>query len=190
MKRKIWMKRHKLMTLAVAVLAVLLMGSSGGHTPGSGIEGIWLWLEIDGSVIEGDSTVFTLERENTIEVGSLALEGANDAGTHGGLQFSPIKFRKAVDRSSPLLMKALHQNQHVDFAQFRAFRPNPTGDGSTQQYYTILGEDGRITKIRSAATGVTEMGRFMEEEVQMVFTRLRWTFELSGVTHEWDALAP
>jgi type VI secretion system secreted protein Hcp len=54
--------------------------------------------------------------------------------------------RERIDKSSPLLCKALVENQVIE-ATFKCFRPNPTGDGTTEQFYSVAFKQGRISSI-------------------------------------------
>src|SRR5574343_1366682 len=112
-------------------------------------DNISLTLSANGTNIPGDSTVSSLERANTLEVLSFeqSVSRAFDRATllaTGRRIYAPIRFTKRLDRSTPLLRKAMIQNEGVA-GNFRWFRPHPSGDGSTQHFMTLSFTEGRIT---------------------------------------------
>ena len=101
--------------------------------------------------------------------------------THG-----PIVIRKRIDRATPLLAKALVQNE-VEAGTFRFYR---TGDDGTEQhFFTIDFQQGRVSSQTTyssdnvAAAGVAGSSPFMEE-VRFVYRRISWTYEPGGITFE------
>jgi type VI secretion system secreted protein Hcp len=60
---------------------------------------------------------------------------------------SHIIIRKRIDKASPLLIQAVAKNQSAS-GMFKFFRPNPTGDGTTQQFYTVEFEKGRVESVK------------------------------------------
>jgi type VI secretion system secreted protein Hcp len=154
-------------------------------------ETVHLTLKHQGKQIEGESTQHTLGRDKTIECVSYAqhVQTAREAGSAmatGRRQHMPIVITKRIDKSSPILMKALTDNQSLE-AEFKFFRPNPSGDGTTEQFYTVVLKDARISEIKQhvpdafspAAHAAPPM-----EEVQFVFHTINWTFNPSGAQHE------
>ncbi|MHA2249758.1 MAG: type VI secretion system tube protein TssD [Candidatus Kariarchaeaceae archaeon] len=148
---------------------------------------IFLYLKLQGTDIEGDSPITSMDRENSIQLWSFRhdLSTAREASTGmqtGMRQHSPIVIAKQIDRSSPLLFKGLANNELAE-AEFRFFRPNPVGDGTTQWFYTIKIEEGRISSIRTFT--LTNLGGIVlyMEEVSFVFGRITWTWEPTGAEH-------
>lgn len=159
-------------------------------------ETVHLYLKANGTDIQGESTQTSLGRENSIECVhfSTSVKTARETGSGtatGRRQHEPIVFLKRIDKSSPLLAKALCNNEVIEGA-FKFFRPNPTGDGTTEQFYTIEIKKGRIASqkqwvpdtINPASTNQPPM-----EEVSLVFHTITWTYTNGGVTHQdtWDA---
>src|SRR5688500_13035723 len=104
-------------------------------------ESVHLKLKTTTGPIEGESTQASMGREDTIECVYYehAVKTAREAGSAmatGRRQYSPIIIRKRIDKSSPLLAKALGTNEVVE-GEFLFFRPNPAGDGKTQQFFTV-----------------------------------------------------
>jgi type VI secretion system secreted protein Hcp len=158
-------------------------------------ETVHLYLKSNGSDVAGESTQTSLGRADSIECLYFehAVKTAREAGSGqatGRRQYEPIIFRKRIDKATPLLAKALCENSVIE-ATFKFFRPNPLGDGTTEQYYTIELKKGRLASFKQIspdcidpATSTTpEM-----EEVGVVFHTISWTYSNGGITHEdtWD----
>ena len=66
------------------------------------------------------------------------------------------------------------------------FRPNPTGDGTTEQFYTVEIKEGNIASIRDVIPSTihaSSAGEPPMEEVTFVFRTITWRFENGGVEH-------
>ena len=159
-------------------------------------ETVHLYLKANGVDVQGQSTQTSLGRENSIECVHLmtSVRTARETGSGmatGRRQHDPIVIVKRIDKSSPLLAKALCLNEVIE-GVFKFFRPNPTGDGTTEQFYTIKITKGRVAShkqwvpdtINPASTNAPPL-----EEVSFVFHSIEWTFTDGGVTHAdtWDA---
>lgn len=143
--------------------------------------GPFIKLKIDGNDVEGESTITSMEREDTIECFGFQydLTTPRDEATGalmGRRQHSPITIIKRIDRSTPLLYKALCLNEPVTSAEFRFYRPSPGGAGDEEHFYTILLENGYVNDIRSVGRGL--------ERVSFVFQDITWTYEIGGATHK------
>ena len=152
---------------------------------------VHLMLKIDGNDIEGESTVANMDRENTIECLSFesevstARESATGMST-GCKQHKAVVIRKRIDKSTPLLLKALCENEKVDSAEFRFYRPSPSGDGTEEHFYTVLLEEcsvGGVRQLSEDAIMAGESAPPMLEEVSFVFQDITWTYEDGGATH-------
>jgi type VI secretion system secreted protein Hcp len=158
-------------------------------------ETVHLYLKASGADIKGESTQHSLGRENSIEClyFEQAVKTAREAGSGmatGRRQYEPLLLRKRIDKSSPLIAKALVENQTI-IGEFKFFRPNPTGDGTTQHFYSIKIEDGRVSTQKMYVPDTIVPATSTEpplEEVSFVFHTISWTFTNGGVTHEdtWD----
>jgi type VI secretion system secreted protein Hcp len=153
-------------------------------------ETVHLYLKANGADVQGESSQTSLGRENSIECVYIDNEvvTAREAGSAratGRRQHKPILFRKRIDKSSPLLLKALCNNEVIE-GVFKFFRPNPAGDGTTQQFYTIEIAEGRISgykvyspdSIEPASSTLPAM-----EEVSFVYHTITWTYEDGGISH-------
>jgi type VI secretion system secreted protein Hcp len=153
-------------------------------------ETVHLYLKANGEDIQGESTQTSLERENSIECLSFidSVRTARERGSGvatGRRTYEPIMIRKRIDKSSPLLAKALCANEVID-GVFKFFRPNPSGDGTTEQFFTVEIAEGRVNSIERVSPDVIDPAAAAEpptEEVSFVFHTITWTYEDGGQTH-------
>jgi type VI secretion system secreted protein Hcp len=138
---------------------------------------IYMFLQIDGNTIEGESYVSSLGRENSIPIDSFNQEMAR---TSGRIEHKHLVITKVIDKASPLLFKALSSDEPVDSAEFKFFRPSTDGSGSEEQFYTIKIESG---KIESMITFTDSSNPYYFEEISISFQDITWTDEISGATH-------
>jgi type VI secretion system secreted protein Hcp len=154
-------------------------------------ETVHLFLKANGKDVKGESTQTSLGRADSIEC--IAYEqgvtSAREAGTNmvtGRRQFTPLKVVKRIDKASPLLMKALTNNEKID-AVFKFFRPNPSGDGTTEQFYTVELKEGNIASVKQlvpTTIAASTAGEPPMEEVTFVFKTITWTYTNGGITHQ------
>ncbi|MBS3919729.1 MAG: type VI secretion system tube protein Hcp [Deltaproteobacteria bacterium] len=143
--------------------------------------------------VRGDSTVSSMDREGSIEAFKLehmvkTHREASGMAT-GERSYDPVTITKRIDRSSPILHQALCNNEEVEVT-IKFYRPNPTGDGTTEHFYTIRLRYGRISSIRTISPSTlderTENVPAMEE-VSFVFGEITWIYESGGIefVDEW-----
>lgn len=154
-------------------------------------ETVHLYLKANGADVKGESTQESLGRKDSIEC--LFYEQkvitAREAGSGmatGRRQYEPLLVRKRIDKSSPLILKALVENAKID-ATFKFFRPSPKGDGTTQQFYTVAIKDGRVASVKQLNPDTIVPATSTEpalEEVSFVFHTISWTFTDGGVSHQ------
>jgi type VI secretion system secreted protein Hcp len=153
-------------------------------------ETVHLYLKSNGEDIQGESTQTSLGRENSVECLFFedAVRTAREKGTglaSGRRTFEPIKFRKRIDKSSPLLARSLCNNEVIE-GTFKFFRPNPAGDGTTQHFFTVEFGEGRIASITRTSPDVIDPASATSppvEEVGFVFHNITWTYESTGASH-------
>ena len=153
-------------------------------------ETVHLYCKANGSDIEGDSTQTSLGRENSIECIFFedSVRTAREKGTAmatGRRTYEPLRVVKRIDKSSPLLAKALCNNEVIE-GTFKFFRPNPAGDGTTEQFFTVEIAEGRIASIIRRVPNCIDPASASEpptEEVSFVFHTITWTYEPSGAMH-------
>jgi type VI secretion system secreted protein Hcp len=153
-------------------------------------ETVHLFLKIRGNDVKGESTQTSLGRDGSIEC--IAYEQgvitAREAATNtvtARRQFSPLKIVKRMDRSSPLLLKALSETATVA-GVFKFYRPNPSGDGTTEQFYSVEFGDGKVASVKQFVNLTTRQesaGDPPLEEITFVFSTITWTYNNGGVTH-------
>lgn len=158
-------------------------------------ESVFVYLKANGQDIKGESTQTSLGREGAIEAVYYEQKvfTARESGSGlavGRRQYEGITLRKRIDKASPLLMKALCENTVIE-ATFKFFRPNPSGDGTTEQFYTTSIKKARINSIKQFVPDAfvpTSSNSPPMEEINLVFHTINWTYTNGGQTHEdtWD----
>ena len=159
-------------------------------------ETVHLYLKSNGADIKGESTQVSLGRGDSIEClfFESGVRTAREAGSGmatGRRQYEPLLIRKRIDKATPLIAKAMVENSKIE-GTFKFFRPNPTGDGTTEQFYTIQIKNGRVASQRQWVPDTIVPASSMEpplEEVAFVFHTISWTYTNGGITHEdtWDS---
>jgi len=153
-------------------------------------EHAYLWLKANSTKIDGDSTVTSQSRENTIEIFEytqkvITAREANTGMAVGRRQYLPLTFRKRIDKASPLIAQALTQNKVIE-AEFKFYRPHHGGDGTTEQYYTVTVKGGRIAsleqKLPDTESPATSTQPLMEE-VSLVFADITWSHVTAHIEH-------
>jgi len=153
-------------------------------------ETVHLYLKANGIDVTGESTQTSLGRENSIECLYFqdSVRTAREKGSGmatGRRTYDPLVFRKRIDKSSPLLAKALCNNEVIE-GTFKFFRPSPAGDGTTQQFFTVEVAEARIAHITRVSPDTIDPASSVEpptEEVGVVFHTITWTYEDGGVVH-------
>ena len=151
---------------------------------------VHLYLTANGTKIDGNSTIESMDRADSIECLSFedSVRTAREASSgmaSGERSYEPVRITKRIDKSSPLLAKALCNNEVIE-ATFKFFRPNPAGDGTTEQHVTVEVQEGRIASITRVSPDVIDPAAANApptEEVTFVFGYIRWCFEPDGIEH-------
>jgi type VI secretion system secreted protein Hcp len=171
-------------TLVVFSLAVPLQAAETVH----------LYLKINGADVRGESTQQSLGRADSIEcvyyehsiaTASSQSAVASEKGTIAGRpQYKPITIRKRIDKSSPLLIQAIAQGQAVE-GTFKFFRPNPTGDGTTEQFYTVEFKGGHVDSVKQYVPDTIDPKTASDppmEEVTFSYSSVTFTYAGAGGT--------
>ena len=158
-------------------------------------ETVHLVLKSNGQDIQGESSQKDLDRENTIECLSFkdSVRTARELGSRaavGRRVHEPVEFIKRIDKSSALLAKALCRNEKIE-ASFKFYRPNPSGDGTTEQFFTVEISDGRVDSIERISPNALDPASSKAppmEIVRFVFHTIRWIYVPNGAeyTDAWD----
>jgi len=102
--------------------------------------------------IQGDSTLISLGRENTIEASAYTHMLVGEPDPRNGItgevrDHFPVSILKKFDRSTPRLFRAWCNHERLQ-ATFKFYRPDPSGDGTTQHFYTVVLNNAYISGIR------------------------------------------
>ena len=149
-----------------------------------------LFLTANGSAVQGDSPQETTEGAIECIAFQSAVAAAQRQGSGqatGRRTHEGISIRKPIDRSSPLLAKALCNNE-VIAGTFKFFRPNPSGDGTTEHYFSVEIAHGRVARIHLVSPdGYANPGDppFVAafEDVQFIYNEITWRYEITGTEH-------
>lgn len=154
-------------------------------------QSVHLFLKANGKDIKGESTQVSMGRADSVEcvLFSSGVTSAREAASNlatGRRQHEPIIIRKRIDKASPLLAKALVQNETVE-GVFKFYRPNPAGDGTTEQFFTVAIKGGRVFSQKLMILNTLDPTEATEpplEEVGFVFQTINWTYTNGGIEHE------
>ena len=148
-----------------------------------GADSAYLFLKLNGQDVKGETQQTTLGRADSIE--ALRYEQSIVAGP-GSARGGSIVIQKRIDRSSPLLIQGM-LNRQVAEGVFKFFRPNPVGDGTTQQFYTVSFKDGRIAAVKQSLPDCLDQAASkypLMEEVTFAGGSVQWTYTDGGITAE------
>jgi type VI secretion system secreted protein Hcp len=109
---------------------------------------------------------------------------ASSGATTGEPKHTPIVIRKRIDHASPLISKALADNDQFDEWILRVYRE--TDAGQEQHYYSITLQNARVAGVHTT----TESTHEVREEVSFSYQKITWTFEEGGITAEDDWETP
>ena len=165
-------------------------------------QSVHLFLKAAGADLQGESTQTSNGRANSIECSFFehACDTAREAGSGnatGRRQYRPIVVRKDIDKTTPLIMKALRMNQNVS-GIFKFYRPdtgtNPEepGSGEDTMFYSIEFTGGRISHTKQyvrdthaidvrAANDLNAHSAAPQEEVGFVFHTIKWIYTAGGI---------
>jgi type VI secretion system secreted protein Hcp len=145
--------------------------------------------EIKGSVTQSG-------REDSIMVIGFNHEVVSPRDAASGLptgkrQHKPLVITKEIDKSSPLLMNVLTNNENLSDWELRFWQPSATGQ--EVQHYTIELKNGNIAGIRAEMLNnkyPENMQHKEREHVSFTYQKVIWTWEDGGVTAEDDWETP
>jgi len=173
------MKLSKLGMVALALLAALAIPLQAAQT-------VHLTLKANGALIKGDSKETSLGRQDTIMCTYyehlMAAPTSTGMSNRGRTQYGPFVIRKLIDKSSTSLIKAIMEGQTLE-GTFRFYRPNPNGDGTIQQFYTVQFDGGHIDSIKQYVPDTTDPKTATlppMEEVTISYAKIAFAFAESG----------
>ncbi len=101
----------------------------------------------------------------------------------GNKVHTPVVFVKEVDKSTPLLSKALIQGETLVEVLFRFFNQ------SNYNYFTVRLEQAKVISIREFMPNSLNPASYqpLMEEVSLVYTKITWTWEEEAIEYmdEW-----
>jgi type VI secretion system Hcp family effector len=143
------------------VLSLAAVGATlGAAATVNAAEPCYMSLRANGADIQPDSTmkqpkgIECVAFDNEVDVAGAVGTGMATARR----VYKGIKCTKKVDKTSPLIFKALVSNQLVD-ASFKFYRSSP--DGREDQFLTITIKSARVSNIRQTVVN----GNLMEDVV-------------------------
>ncbi len=155
----------------------------------------YLFLKADDNDVHGDCSSSDDRADSIVcigfEDGVRTPRDQKSGRVTGRRIYEPLKIIKRVDKSTPLLAKALSLNEKIE-AEFRFYRPAATTGTGEEHFFTIKLDEGRIASIKRFIPNLFEEGEDgtpMTETVTFVFHDITWTYELTGASHtdHWSA---
>ena len=134
-------------------------------------ETVHLYLKIRGVAITGDDETPSIKCVY-LRLRSESVRAAGRGIATGRRQHEPLVIRKHIDKSSPLLARALTTNEVID-AEFKFFRQPPAGDIS--HFYSVLLKGARVSAISPAAADANSTSP-PDEQVAFVFHTITWSY--------------
>lgn len=150
--------------------------------------------EIKGSVFqkgkEGKIMVIAVNHE------IVSPRDAASGQATGKRQHKPFVITKELDKSSPLLYKALCTNENITEFELQFWCPAAgggiSGGGKETQHYTVKLTNARIVDIRFAMLNNKnpELTRYAEyEEIAFTYQKIEWIWVMGGITSmdDWES---
>lgn len=145
--------------------------------------------EIKGSVTQTG-------REDSIQVIAYNHEIKSPRDAASGLptgkrQHGPLTITKEIDKSTPLLLSAMINNENISQLELRFWQPSKTG--KEVQFYTIEMVNASISNIEGEMLNnkyPENMQHKEREHVSFCYQKIIWTIEDGGITTEDDWEAP
>jgi type VI secretion system secreted protein Hcp len=179
------MNRHTLLQVAAFLLLCVF---PAGFT--SAAEPLHLALTVNGTPLQGDGPekvvlAFGFDHEVV-----RPIDAATGQST-GRYTYKPIRIVKAIDQSTPLLMKALTTNSTIA-GEFRFRRADPKDPKNVTTYYTVSITGGHVIGVRNWKTNTRDLSADRAgdlEEISFTFQTITWTYVQGGITHtdSWSA---
>lgn len=141
----------------------------------------------DAQGITGDNTIAA--RADSSEVVELHHEVMKPTDRQSGRPtgarvHGPMRILKRIDKATPQLYNALARNMDLPNLELRWYRPDPTGSGEIQHFYTIVLEHALVSRIEAwlPNSQVAEQAAFTPMEwVEFNYRRITWRFEDGGI---------
>ncbi|MBN1818828.1 MAG: Hcp family type VI secretion system effector [Sedimentisphaerales bacterium] len=135
--------------------------------------------------IEGSVTQAGREGQIMVIATSHSVTSPRDAASGlptGKRQHQPFRITKEIDRSTPLLMNALVNNEKLTQFELRYWQPSATG--KEVQYYTVILHDAYIVSIQQEMLNnkyPENMQHKEREHVSFMYRAIEWVYEDGGI---------
>jgi len=176
----------------VLLLAVGIMASLGANSAAPArAEQPTIFMKLTGEKGPIPGGVMRSGLEGWIEVIGMNHEIVSPRDAASGLptgkrQHKPITITKEIDKSTPLIFKALVNNEQIKEVELRFYKPGK--GGKEEQYFTIKLENAHISSVRLQNEGGTATET--REHVSFVYQKIIWTWTDGGITAEDDWESP
>ncbi len=154
------------------------------------------YLKLKGQ-IQGNikGSVTQAGREDSIMVIGFSHEVISPRDAASGMatgkrQHQPLIITKEIDKSSPLLMNALVNNENITEFTLRFWQPSRSG--KELQFFTIQLLNATISDIRQEMLNnkyPENMQHKEREHISFVYQKIIWTYEDGGISASDDWLA-
>lgn len=144
----------------------------------------YLTVTTKGKKLEGDCEVEG--RKGTIEClsfdygAAIPLEGFDGTRLNGNRKHRAIKILKRIDKSTPLLFKAVCDNEMFTNGTFEFYGPTPAG--KQVQWYKVTIENGYVASVKEIVKG-GDTNSPMFEEVTFVFEKITHSHVVGKTEH-------
>jgi type VI secretion system secreted protein Hcp len=168
-----------------------LQGQIDAILDSSSSSDVKIYMTIQGQLgnIEGSSTDPGHEGEIKVNSYSHDLVSPRDSATGqatGKRQHSPVVITKEIDKSTPLLFRAITTNENLSDVTLNFYRPNPSDNG--QPYFTVKLTDVQISRASQYPPDPGHSDDY--ESIAFVFHTIKWTWVDGGISAEDDWEAP
>lgn len=167
---------------------VLLAALAIALTFGPGLAADDIAVRIVGATqgdIQGDNPASSLGRENTIQ--GLEYHHLVTVPTgSGATKHETIILTKPYDRATVKLWRAMDQRELLQ-VEFWHFRPDPSGAGTTERYYTVRLSNARVVGIEQITPNTLDatLSQWPSiERVRFEYQTMTVTWEPSGLEHQ------
>jgi type VI secretion system secreted protein Hcp len=168
------------MKTKVVLLSVLVILTSVSF----GAESVFLFLTgASQGWIQGEPSVTSQGREGSIECTAYTHMVIGEPDPRNGITSEvrdhfPLSILKKLDKSTPRLFKAWQTHERLQ-AEFWFFRPNPNGDGTTQQFYKVILRNAYIAGIRREVLNTMDPLKASYPPIERI------SFTYSGIEEIW-----
>ena len=170
-----------------------LQGQIDAILDSSSSSDVKIYMTIQGHLgnIEGSSTDSGHEGEIEVDSYSHDIVSPRDSATGqatGKRQHSPVVITKDIDKSTPLLFRAITTNENLSDVTLNFYRPNSSDNGAMEKYFTVKLTNAQISRVGQHPPDPGHSGDY--ESVAFVFQKIEWTWVDGGITVEDDWEAP